>query len=158
MAKSRGAPNSATCPWSPSLPRNPGAAPERASDQHVVVVAQVKTGISNSPGRAFEVSRLKYSLEFVGAFPTEELDAIVEKLQTNRVVPVGDAWVVGKVLFAEAPEPNCALAVSLDEALEFIEGRLARHRDRKSPDRLSFPDELMQFLAWRGGRSGFGGR
>lgn len=120
-----------------------------ASEKHVAVIVQVKTGRKNEPGRAFEPERLKYALQFVGAFPEEDLDAIVKQLHTKPVVYAVNDWVVAKVLFAEEPDQTCAVPVLLGDAITFIEDRLAEFHNRKSADRLFFPDELMQFLAWR---------
>jgi hypothetical protein len=62
----------------------------------------------------------------------------------------------GKLLVAEFTGPRADtqpyLVRSLDQVLNFIEHRLSRYSDRKQADRLFFPDDLMQFLAWRSSR------
>lgn len=122
-----------------------------ASAKHVCVIAQVKTGPTRRVRGAFDTDRLRYCLQFMGPIPEGELDAVLGALAKQPIVLAND-WVVAKVLFAEEPDSRLAVNVPLDDAVAFIERRLERHKHQKVPDRLSFPDELMQFLAWRSGR------
>jgi len=60
---------------------------------------------------------------------------------------------VGKLLVTESSDrlndERDHLRRSLDEVLGFVDRRLKRYVRQKRADRLFFPDELMQFLAWR---------
>jgi hypothetical protein len=91
------------------------------------------------------------SLRFLGV-PARPVDDIANALTESATTVAGRYWLVGKLLITESSAPISGqpyLKRSLDDVLQFIDQRLARHADRKRADRLFFPDELMQFLAWR---------
>jgi hypothetical protein len=119
--------------------------------RHVALIVQVKTGLSSSAGKAFDHERTLYALKFLGV-PARPIDHIADALAENATTLAGRYWLVGKLLITESSAPiseQSYLTRSLNDVLRFIEQRLARHADRKRADRLFFPDELMQFLAWR---------
>lgn len=126
---------------------------EEADPKHVALVVQVKTGAAASAGRAFDAERLRHSLRFVGAVPEAALEGVVQELGKNATSSQ-DGWLFAKLLIAEEPRDTSAVGVSLKDAFGFIEDRLKRHVGPKTADRLFFPDELMQFLAWRAGQEG----
>jgi hypothetical protein len=119
--------------------------------RHVALVVEVKTGSTPSAGQAFDRERILYALKFLGV-PGRPVDNIANALTENATTLAGSYWLVGKLLITESPAPITRqpyLQLSLDNALRFIDQRLTLHADRKRADRLFFPDELMQFLAWR---------
>ena len=129
-----------------------------AMKRNIGLIVQVKTGTESSAGRAFEHERLIYALRFLGVAPRGQVNALATTLGEKLSVECEPNWTIAKLLIAEAPTDDGALRVPLNEALAFIRGRLALHGDRKSADRLSFHDELMQFLAWSASNSDGRGR
>ncbi|MBL8528753.1 MAG: hypothetical protein JNL68_13785 [Burkholderiales bacterium] len=126
-----------------------GAGPD---EKHVALVVQVKTGEPASAGEAFNDNRLRRGLRFIGALPEEALARVVTELELGAT-SLHDGWVFAKLLIAEnLRDDGNAVGVPLNDALKFIQSRLQTHRVRKAADRLFFPDELMQYLAWRAGQ------
>jgi hypothetical protein len=124
-----------------------------APSQHAAIVVQVKTGIERGADAAFDATRLRRSLAFIGAVSEASLDEIVERLADAPTASL-DGWTFAKLLIAEHPRERSTLCVSLNDALTFVESRLRAFACRKSNDRLFFPDELIQFLAWKAGVDG----
>ena len=52
----------------------------------------------------------------------------------------------------DLPGQSC-LYLHQDEAAKFIRRRMEKYENRKWSDRLFFDGDLIQFLAWRGGRN-----
>jgi hypothetical protein len=130
-----------------------------AHQRNVGLVVQVKTGTESRAGRAFEHSRLVYALRFLGIAPPDHAHTLAAALADKPLVEWAPDWTIAKLLIAESPaNDEFALTVPLDDALAFIRDRLALHRVRKAADRLSFHDELMQFLAWSASNSDIRGR
>lgn len=120
-------------------------------DRNVALIVQVKTGARANPGMAFDHDRLRRCLAFIGI--RQDVVAMTEELVAGPTSNVGTDWRVAKLLIAESPQVGgFAHSIGIDEIVGFIEQRLATFRDRKMADRLFFPDELMQFLAWRAGQ------
>jgi hypothetical protein len=124
-----------------------------ARKKNVGLIVQVKTGTESRAGRAFECERLVYALRFLGIAPPEQVSELATALSNKASVEWKPDWEIAKLLIAEDPNDDRALTVPLNDALNFVCARLAEHRDRKSADRLSFHDELMQFLAWSASKS-----
>lgn len=118
---------------------------------HVGLVVQVKTGARDrTAGRAFDEQRIRRSLAFMGMFSKGAIEPAVKTLTGSATLTEGD-WCIAKLLIAVSPSDPSAVVLSLDDALAFIRTRLQTHARSKAADRLFFPDELIQFLAWEAG-------
>lgn len=121
----------------------------------VGMVVEVKTGRyrPNSLARSGSRDRLSVSLQRLGLFPADMIDNVVEQLIracSHRV----DFVVVSKLLVGDIRPADVPLwrSITLAQVDTFICERVRRYR-RKGSDRMFFPDELMQYLAWRESRA-----
>ena len=124
-----------------------------ATGRNVALIVQVKTGGETGAGRAFESGRLEYAIRFLGFAPPGQVGELARGLADKPSVEFAFDWKIAKLFVADNPQCADALNVSLQDALGFIRDRLASYRDTKSRDRIFFPDELMQFLAWSAGKA-----
>jgi hypothetical protein len=63
-------------------------------------------------------------------------------------------FAVAKLLVGTTDLPGQSwLYLHLDDAAKFIRRRMEKYENRKWSDRLFFDGDLIQFLAWRGGRN-----
>lgn len=116
---------------------------------HVAVIVRVKSGQSNDPGSAFAPDRLQYALQFMGIVPDDKTNEVSKTLEAGKSYKGEPDWLIAKLFVAEAPNCDEAINIKLNCALNFIEKRLHAYSDRKSANRMFFPDELTQFLAWQ---------
>ena len=110
-------------------------------------MVQVKTGFQLDEANLFSTHHLHSALAFIGCLPAAQLDGALARLEQDRVVEV-DGWTIGKLLVSPNTRAGNYLSCELQHALGFIRQRIGRHAVRKAADRMFFPDELIQFLAW----------
>jgi hypothetical protein len=131
------------------LPRDDGLEKQLGTmGRNVALIVQVKTGADNDAGTAWRQERLLYAIRFLGAVAPDEANDLAVKLADRPLVECATDWTVAKLLVAEVPTNEGSLSVTLQHALRFIQARLGSHPMQKAADRLLFPGELMQFLAW----------
>jgi hypothetical protein len=132
------------------------AEPYQIRIRNVALVVQVKTGKGgNVPGSAFRRERLEACLRFVGLVGEEQVGRLVSSLEAQSHIDVVPEWRVAKLLISEAPIDSADyFSLGLGDIHKFIEQRLRRFRAAKQASRILFPDELIQFLAWKAGVDG----
>jgi hypothetical protein len=117
--------------------------------RHLAFIVEVKTGQVDAEIISWRPKRLATALRRLGMFEEGQVPGIVEPLGRAATVDVG-AWTVAKVLVTGEPPPNGHwLSLTLAEADTFIANRITKYRIAKVADRLRFPDDLMQYLAWK---------
>lgn len=119
-----------------------------AAGRNVALVVQVKTGKKSGAGKAFEPVRLGHAIRFLGVVPPDEAQSLAASLTDKPKIEHGIDWTIAKLLVSERPRNMGNLGMTLDDALKFVSCRLASFAKPKAADRLFFPGELMQFLAW----------
>lgn len=118
------------------------------------VVVEVKSGQADNDaiGKSFNSERMKVALRRLGFVKRGDKseDAAIAALQTASRYS-GDGWTLVKVLVhASAPTTNAGCHfLTLESVERFIQDRFYEHKVRKCADRLFFPDELIQYLAWK---------
>lgn len=118
------------------------------------VVVEVKSGKTDTDaiGKSFNSERMKVALRRLGFVKRGDKseDVAIATLQTAPRYS-GDGWTLVKVLVhANAPTTYAGCHfLTLESVENFIQERFYEHKVRKSADRLFFPDELIQYLAWK---------
>jgi hypothetical protein len=70
-------------------------------------------------------------------------------LEQLPAVQVG-SWTIAKLLVTDQLlEHDAWLSITLADADAFIIDRIVSYKGDKRADRLRFPDDLMQYLAWK---------
>jgi hypothetical protein len=139
--------------WDPRL-RTWGFAPE---EEIIGLIIEVKT----SPGanrsklekNSFNRSRMTQAVRRMGMFKSQDAESIVSDLQHEALTARRDSYRIGKLLFSQRVVRGAWLNITLQEAEKFIQKRLTKYSDPKRQARMFFPDELMQYLAWKAGES-----
>ncbi len=79
----------------------------------------------------------------------ENVSPIVEELKLSSIAKQ-DAYCIGKLLFSSSRKSDGLwLNITLQESESFIQKRLNKYKDTKMQARMFFPDELMQYFAWK---------
>ena len=89
----------------------------------------------------------------MGMFKLEDTEDIVGELQSTTVTTKRGPYRLGKLLFSQRPVSGAWLNITLQESEQFITDRLQKYSDLKRQARMFFPDELMQYLAWKTNRA-----
>jgi hypothetical protein len=109
----------------------------------------VKTGRINPDRRWWRRERLQAAVLRLGILDRRDVPAITGGLEQLPAVQVG-SWVIAKLLVTDQPlEDDSWLNLALDDADAFIIDRVVTYKGDKRADRLRFPDDLMQYLAWK---------
>jgi hypothetical protein len=133
------------------------------SEQIIGLMVEVKTGeldtteISKITENKFSNRRIRRALERIGMFNEQQRELMLQGLQAQKAFSLSDLpYRVGKVVIVKEAVmrqtafkeklSHAALSLSLEKVNEFILKRM--DRARKQADRLYFPDELMQYIAW----------
>jgi hypothetical protein len=118
-------------------------------------VCEVKSGESYDLGKIAEQAGLLSALRRIGFLPREseaEVQAI-ERLVHHRTYS-SNGFALAKLIIAPRGLPVLGgkwVFLSLEEAFEFVVGRLQEYV-RKDTDKIRFPSEVIQLLAWRAAR------
>jgi hypothetical protein len=100
-----------------------------------------------------------YAIKRLGMFTEQEAQSVAGALSDKSIESRG-GFTVAKLFVGttERSRPRSWLYLSLEDATNFICQRMEKYADRKAPDRMFFDGDLIQFLAWRGGRTKKGRR
>lgn len=118
------------------------------------LIVEVKTSPhlgSEAVKRAFSKDRLLYALERTGFWPQKECHRIAGKLHAGAAYKT-EVYHVAKLLISNSVPvgedlPPC-FQLRLNDVNSFIQARMQKYDFRKAPDRMFFPDDLIQYLAW----------
>ena len=118
-------------------------------DRNLAFIVEVKTGQVDREIRGWRLERLAAALRRLGMFEQGRVPEIVEQLEQASALDV-DSWTIVKLLVTKQPFPEGYwVNLTLDDADDFIGRRITAYKADKSADRLRFPDDLMQYLAWK---------
>lgn len=120
------------------------------------LIVEVKTGRVEPElaEKAFSKARLRYAVKRFGFYhDSSTVDARVTELASNSVVTskryrIGKLLVTAKTVNSLQTYPPC-LHITLSDIEDFISKRMEKYSDRKLGDRFFFPDELIQYFAWK---------
>ena len=98
---------------------------------------------------SFNRSRIKQAVQRMGMFKLEDTEEIVDELWSTAVTTKRGPYRLGKLLFSQRPVRGEWLNIPLQESEQFITDRLQKYSNLKRQARMFFPDELMQYLAWK---------
>jgi hypothetical protein len=119
-------------------------------NEPLALIVEVKTGVRIQPPKAWRPERLRAGLNRFGIFEQAQVGELSNLLRNSSGFK-SNSWVVAKLLVTSSPTPNDRWHnLTLGEAEDFIRRRVATYRDEKHADRMFFPNELMQYLAWKG--------
>ncbi|WP_221088244.1 hypothetical protein [Deinococcus aquaedulcis] len=132
-----------------------------SEDRPSAVIVEVKTG-DQKPWP--DEGRLERSVQRIGLVPRHQANQVAAALmpirRDRRAAPpqaVHDQRaVIGTLLVcpnaqARTLRRRYTHVISLEHCDQFIQARMAKYRNYKHPGRLFFPDELIQYLAWKAG-------
>lgn len=124
--------------------------------QPICLIVEVKTGAINLEDieRTFRPGRLTYALRRVGMWHPDYVPAIVEHLSESATHVAGNVT-IAKLLVTphdmhpiDGASPHHHLSINAIE--HFIQQRMRRY-PKKGRDRMFFPDDLIQYFAWKSG-------
>jgi hypothetical protein len=87
----------------------------------------------------------------MGMFKREDIECVIDDLLSAAVTTKQGPYRLGKLLFSQQAVEGAWLNITLQESELFIQDRLQKYSDSKRQARMFFPDELMQYLAWKSG-------
>lgn len=117
-------------------------------ERPIALIVEVKTGAIDPQMRWWRVPRLRAAILRMGIVEKAAANDIAMQLEQANGVEVGD-WIIAKLLVSNETVNGAWLNLTLEEADTFIANRIKRYKDEKDADRLRFPDDLMQYLAWK---------
>lgn len=123
-------------------------------DEDIIgLIVEVKTSPNAVSARiernSFRGSRLSQAVQRMGMFAREETTSITDELLCNPISTKQGPYRIGKLLFSQQEMGGAWLNITLQESEQFIRARLHKYSDPKRQARMFFPDELMQYLAWK---------
>jgi len=98
---------------------------------------------------SFNQTRIRQAVQRMGMFKLEDTQDIAHELQNTAVTTKRGPYRLGKLLFSQRPVRGAWLNITLEESEQFIKDRLQKYSDLKRQARMFFPDELIQYLAWK---------
>jgi hypothetical protein len=120
----------------------------------IALIAEVKTSpqIGLADLSFLEAWNLRYAVERCGVVFPRHLEAVAEDLQNRRSLQYNGEVFIMKLAITESrhrffDEAPC-YHLTLNHIEQFIVQRFERYR-AKYADRLAFPSELIQYLAWK---------
>lgn len=125
------------------------------NDRVTALIVEVKTGHRRPENieRSFSPTRIESAVRRFGFYREEETvqRRILELRQQG--ITTSRRYQIAKVLVTTYPTnltnyPPC-LHITLPEIEQFITQRMERYANRKSGDRFFFPDDLIQYFAWK---------
>ncbi|MGH9765199.1 MAG: hypothetical protein ACREDR_05420 [Blastocatellia bacterium] len=115
----------------------------------LALIVEVKTGAVDREEKWWRQERIRAGVQRLGMFPEASVPEIVRELENTTMVH-RESWTVAKLLVTDRPvRDRSSLILNLADADEFIWQRIHKFKDAKLADRLRFPDDLMQYLAWK---------
>jgi hypothetical protein len=127
------------------------------TERPVCLICEVKSGKydQNDLARPFGRARIIYALHRLAALAPDDIHGVGERLEQSAVLEHGGVT-FGKLLIATRVRPlpqqgQPWLGMTLNDCVEFIEARMRKFREQKHAARMFFPDDLVQFFAWRAG-------
>ncbi|MBD0371452.1 MAG: hypothetical protein ICV60_11490 [Pyrinomonadaceae bacterium] len=115
----------------------------------LALIVEVKTGMPVGELRAWRSGRLRAALQRLGMFEQAQIEGLTRDLQAASAARL-DSWVVAKLLVSNGPRQNEQWNnLLLEEAETFVRLRLEKYKRQKYADRMFFPNELIQYLAWK---------
>lgn len=128
----------------------------RLTEECVGLIVEVKSGQMGQgqlqqhlAGRHW---RVRHAIKRLGIFRQPEADRIAKSLENERITRAGEFAFAKLLVSSNGPLDDSWLHLSLDDAVTFIRARMKKYSSRKCGDRMFFDGDLIQFLAWRGGR------
>jgi hypothetical protein len=119
-------------------------------NRKLAFIIEVKTGAVGREIRGGRPERLRAALLRFGMFDRGRVPEIARQLERANSVDA-NSWTIAKLLVTKQPSRRRYwLNLTLTDADHFIANRIREYRTPKLADRLRFPDDLMQYLAWRG--------
>jgi len=116
---------------------------------NIALVVEVKTGRINPDRRWWRRERLQAAVLRLGMIDRGQVPEIVADLEQAPAVQVG-SWTIAKLLVTDQLlEDDSWFNLTLADADGFIIERIVSYKGDKRADRLRFPDDLMQYLAWK---------
>jgi hypothetical protein len=115
------------------------------------LIVEVKTGKLGSKDviKVFSEERLLYALQRTGFWPQDECRYIARELQTDAGYQT-EGYHVAKLLISSSVPKGSGLPPCYQLRLKvvnaFIKARMQKYKDHKEPDRMFFPDDLIQCL------------
>lgn len=119
---------------------------------NLAFIVEVKSGrnIRNSDIKSsFSLERLKGAIYRFGIFQKSEVPNIAEKLSQDENRYINGDWIVAKLAVTNKCISGPWLNLLLSEADKFIQERIKSYLCDKYPDRIYFPNALMQYLTWK---------
>ena len=133
------------------------------------LIVQVKSGVvaRRKVCEAFAPERVEYGLKRLGILDIAQYQVVAGQLCNERVLcgnqyhahgrnvaghhaPNGTSIYIGKLLISNEPLLSDSwFNLTLDDAFHYIVQHFKKYVVDKEPDRYYFPDDLIQFLAWR---------
>lgn len=117
------------------------------------LIVEVKTSPEIGPGQvsnAFSGMRLQQAIHRMGMFESENVSLLVEGLMQKSFVKEG-SYCVGKMLFSHRKGDNLWMNMTFEDTVKFIQKRMKNYSQDKRRARMFFPDELVQYFAWKAG-------
>jgi hypothetical protein len=124
------------------------------------LMVEVKSGKSVAPEdvrTAFQPARLCAAVRRLGMAPRKKAQDLARALDSERVVSCSETGrrKIAKLLVARQANRSTTegpwFFLALEDADQFILRRMKKYREAKSRDRMFFPSELIQYLAWKAG-------
>ncbi|GCE16775.1 hypothetical protein [Dictyobacter kobayashii] len=131
-------------------------------------IIEIKTGdlsenaILQEAQRAFGDNRMYAAIRRTGIFPYDESMEAMKILKKQKIYVSHDkSKRIGKLFISKEATvgrrnteislllDRYAFHITLTDCEEFIVERLRKYQRRKNNDRMFFPDELIQYLAWK---------
>jgi hypothetical protein len=128
----------------------------RDKKRTLCLIAEVKTGDVSWANlhEKFSKERLRYAIRRIGVLYPAQADALAAELYPLAILS-NKTFSIAKVAFI-AEEPTGAAVASffvhrLSDVEEFIAKRMKAYAGDKEPDRMFFPDPLIQHFAAKAG-------
>lgn len=128
----------------------------RLTTETIGLIVEVKSGrLRPKHLRDFKAPswRVPYAIRRLGMFTEQEAQGVASALSDQSVARQGGFTVAKLLVGTTDPKLPQWLYLDLENAVEFICRRMKKYANRKGSDRMFFDGDLIQFLAWRGGRS-----
>jgi hypothetical protein len=97
--------------------------------------------------------RVSYAIRRLGMFTEQEARSVASTLCDQSIARQGGVAVAKLLVGTTDHSAQSWLHLRLEAAAGFIRQRMKKYANRKESDRLFFDGDLIQFLAWRGGRN-----
>lgn len=122
--------------------------------QSVGLIVEVKSGHleQSDLDRVLIQPRLTAAVQRLGIVSKGKVPSIVAALLDQRSCKHED-WTIAKLLVTPHMKPASWLNRSVEQLDRFICTRFKEFDLRKAGDRMFFPDELIQYLAWKAANS-----